>query len=88
MDNDRALKDVAMKSAGEHARKLLDRREFVDLCKIKGDIAVDVLKASLLNRGKLNGKLCPWHYRESCVQERTGDWRLAYTCSTNGSSFN
>lgn len=41
------LWQVAMKTAGKHAKELLDRGEFLSLCKEKGEVATDILKASL-----------------------------------------
>ncbi|PQE16203.1 btb poz domain-containing protein [Rutstroemia sp. NJR-2017a BVV2] len=46
-DSDRLLKDVAIEAAAGHVKELFDRGEFVALCKENGDIAFDVLKASL-----------------------------------------
>jgi hypothetical protein len=55
LDSDRFLKDIAMKTASDHAKELTDRGEFVSLCKENGEIAFDILKA-WLNRAT---KACP-----------------------------
>jgi hypothetical protein len=47
VETDRMLKDVAIVIAGKHAKELLDRGEFNDLCKMNGNVAYDVLKASV-----------------------------------------
>jgi hypothetical protein len=47
MDTDCLLKGVAIKATGEDAEELMDRGEFVSLCKESGEIAFDVLKPSL-----------------------------------------
>ncbi|PQE06300.1 BTB POZ domain protein [Rutstroemia sp. NJR-2017a BBW] len=57
-DSDRLLKDVAVAAAAGHVKELVDRGEFVALCKDNGDIAFDVLKASLSPTRKI--KNCPW----------------------------
>jgi hypothetical protein len=56
-DSDRLLKDVAIAAAAGHVKKLVDRGEFVALCKENGDITFDVLKASLRPRTK-NCPIC------------------------------
>jgi hypothetical protein len=48
-DSERNLKDIAIKTAGEHAKELMDRGEFRALCKANGEIAFDVLAASLVS---------------------------------------
>ncbi|PQE31545.1 BTB POZ domain-containing protein [Rutstroemia sp. NJR-2017a WRK4] len=57
-DSDRLLKDVAVAAAAGHVKELVDRGEFVALCKDNGDIAFDVLKASLSPTRKI--KNCPY----------------------------
>jgi hypothetical protein len=42
-----SLRDLAIKTAATHAKELMDRGEFLSLCKERGDFATDVLKASL-----------------------------------------
>jgi hypothetical protein len=42
-----SLRDLAIKTAAAHAKELMDRDEFMDLCKERGDFATDVFKASL-----------------------------------------
>jgi hypothetical protein len=42
-----SLRDLAVKTAATHAKELMDRGEFLSLCKERGDFATDVLKASL-----------------------------------------
>jgi hypothetical protein len=46
-DTDCLLREVALNAAGEHAKDLVDRGEFAGLCRERGEIAFDVLKASL-----------------------------------------
>lgn len=46
-ENDRMLKDVAIKFAASSVEKFLDRGEFVTLCKERGDVSLDLLKSSL-----------------------------------------
>jgi len=47
LESDRLLKYVAVETAGEHAKELVDRGEFVALCSEHGELAFDVLKSSL-----------------------------------------
>jgi hypothetical protein len=47
-ETDSAMKDIAIKAAGEHVHSLVDRGEFVALYKENGEIAFDILKASLV----------------------------------------
>jgi hypothetical protein len=54
LESDRLLKDVAVNMAGQHMKKLVDREEFVDLCKNNGVIAFDVMMASLGRLGETN----------------------------------
>jgi hypothetical protein len=42
-----SLRDLAIKTAAAHAKELMNREEFMDLCKERGDFATDVFKASL-----------------------------------------
>jgi ribosomal protein S27AE len=46
-ENDRLLKDVAVNFAGRKSKELMDRGEFVSLLKGDGEMAVEILKASL-----------------------------------------
>jgi uncharacterized Zn ribbon protein len=46
--SERRLKDVAIKAAREHIKLLVDNEEFATLCKKQGEIAFDVLKASII----------------------------------------
>jgi hypothetical protein len=41
------LRELAVRAAATHAKELLDRGEFLNLCTERGDITTDVLKASL-----------------------------------------
>lgn len=41
------LRELALNTAGRHAKELMDRGEFLTLCKDRGEISVEVLKASL-----------------------------------------
>jgi len=47
LGNDRLLKDVAIKTAQEYIKDLCDRGDFATLCRETGEIAFDILKASL-----------------------------------------
>ncbi|TVY45333.1 Arm repeat protein interacting with ABF2 [Lachnellula occidentalis] len=47
LESDRALKDAAVKVAGQHAKELVDRGEFAALCIEHGQIGFDVLKSSI-----------------------------------------
>ena len=47
VETDRPLKDVAVNVAAKHAKQLVDRGEFVELCKENGELAFDILKTSL-----------------------------------------
>jgi hypothetical protein len=47
MENDRLIKDVAIDAAGQYAKALAARDDFATLCKQNGEIAFDVLKASV-----------------------------------------
>jgi len=47
LENDRMLKDVAIKYAGKKARQLVDRGEFATLLKEKGEIGFEIFKVSL-----------------------------------------
>jgi hypothetical protein len=56
LENDRPLKDLAVKTAAKHAKELTDRDDFASLCKENAEITFDVLKASL----KITpGSICP-----------------------------
>jgi hypothetical protein len=46
-DSDRVMRDIAAKAAASHLAQLLERGEFLGLCKTNGEIGVDILKASL-----------------------------------------
>jgi len=41
------LRELAIRTAAIHAKELLDRGEFLNLCRERGDFATDVLKATL-----------------------------------------
>ncbi|KAF5876306.1 putative btb poz domain protein [Botrytis fragariae] len=58
-ESDRLLKDIAIQAAASHVNELVDRGEFAALCKENGDIAFDVLKASL-HVSTHSGKTCPY----------------------------
>jgi len=45
--NSVGIRQVAIKVAGEHVKVLLDNKDFLSLCREHGDIATDILKASL-----------------------------------------
>ena len=84
MEKDRTLKDVAVKTAGDHVKELVNREEFVDLCKANGEVDFDILKASLTP----SLKPCPWHSTTGCVEKsnylQNGNW----CCARNGRYFN
>lgn len=42
-----SMRDLAIKTAAAHAKELMDRGEFMNLCKERGDFATDVFRASL-----------------------------------------
>jgi hypothetical protein len=54
-ENDNLLWDVAIKFAGKHAKELMDRGEFVELWKEKGEIGVEVFRAFLSSQGSPAG---------------------------------
>jgi hypothetical protein len=58
LESDRLLKDVAIKTAGEHVNELMDRGEFAVLYKENGELAFDVLKASLVDPPGLRCPSC------------------------------
>jgi hypothetical protein len=62
-DSDRLLKDIAVEAAASHVKELVDRGDFVALCKGNGDIAFDVLKASLSPKTRPPRKL-PRHMQD------------------------
>jgi hypothetical protein len=43
-----SLRDLAIKTAAMHAKELMIREDFMNLCKDRGDFATDVLQASLV----------------------------------------
>lgn len=45
-ESDRLLKEVAIRAALEHFRELVDRGEFVEVCKAHGELAFDILNLS------------------------------------------
>ncbi|TVY20479.1 hypothetical protein LARI1_G001841 [Lachnellula arida] len=51
LESGRALRDVAAKVAGQHAKELADRGEFAALCQEHGSISFDILKSSLTMTG-------------------------------------
>jgi hypothetical protein len=53
------LRELAIKAAATHAKELLDRGEFLNLCKERGDLATDVLKASLHQTSEDGGSGIP-----------------------------
>ena len=61
-ESDRLLKDVAIRTAAQHAKELIDHGEFVDLFRNCKGIAFDVLKQALLPKRDLNstGMRCPF----------------------------
>lgn len=79
LENDPSMKDIAVKTAGEHVKDLCDRGEFVALCKEEGEIAFDVLKASLT--AKATGQAYP-----NCgsIYNVYRKWKLRYSdCGIN-----
>jgi len=75
------LQDVALKAAGEHAHELGDRGKFVELCKAKGELAFDILKATMPPGGSAPN--CPEHRKESCVERSNGcNYGGNWLCST------
>lgn len=42
-----SLRELAIKTAAAHGKELMDRGEFMTLCKERGDIGTDIFKASL-----------------------------------------
>lgn len=42
-----SLRELAINTAAIHAKELMDRGEFLSLCKERGDIATDILRASV-----------------------------------------
>lgn len=56
LESDRLMKDIAVKTAGQNIKTLVDRGEFATLLKSNGEIAFDILKSSLGN----SLKDCPW----------------------------
>ena len=89
MENDTLLKEVAIKVAGDNAKQLLDREEFVALCEENGTIAVEVLRRTItaVENSKPN---CPWHHSTNCVTPSNNQrgWGGYWKCTTNGSCFN
>jgi len=67
-ETDHAMKDIAVEAAGEHARELLGREEFLSLCKENGEIAVNVMKTALMDPLKQPCASC----RAMC--SRTSTW--------------
>lgn len=55
-ENDHLLWDVAISFAGKKAKELMDRGEFVELWKEKGEIGLAVFRAHLLSNGCQNNK--------------------------------
>jgi hypothetical protein len=47
MSDPDSLRDLAIKTAAMHAKELMDRGEFMTLCKERGDFVTDVFRASL-----------------------------------------
>lgn len=60
LDEDRDLKDTAMKIVVKHAKELMNRGEFVALCKEMAEISFDAFKALLEAPQPLlpNAKVC------------------------------
>ncbi|KAL2062702.1 hypothetical protein VTL71DRAFT_5774 [Oculimacula yallundae] len=52
-EDDRLLKEIAVKVAGQHVKELCDRGDFVALCKANGEIGFDVLNASIMAKADL-----------------------------------
>ncbi|KAG0646411.1 Kelch repeat and BTB domain-containing 5, partial [Hyphodiscus hymeniophilus] len=57
--SDRSLKEVMIKAAGEHARYLLERSEFLSLCTQSNDVCLDLLKEVVASASKREVKDCP-----------------------------
>ena len=43
-----ALREIVVAVAGKHAKSLLERKDFLELLRKRGDIATDILRASLV----------------------------------------
>jgi hypothetical protein len=72
MDGDRGLKDIAIRAAGDHVKELVDKGEFVGLCKEKGEIVFDVLKASLTSQSNSNLQKACIHCSRVCPRQNLG----------------
>lgn len=84
LPEDRLLKDVAVRFAGQKAKLLLDRGDFVILCKENSEISYEVMRATVdctkenANCTKVTvvtseGKGCPWfglHHKASIAAGR------------------
>lgn len=60
VDEDRQLKDVAIDCAAIHAKKLLNRKDFVALFTDKPEIGFEIFKRSL-DEMKVESQGCPWY---------------------------
>lgn len=79
-ESDRLLKEVALKTAGEHCTELVDRSDFVQLCKNNGEISVDVLKASLV--AVPNDRICDRCLTSNYVTPKGVAKGVYYYCSS------
>jgi hypothetical protein len=97
-ENDRSFWDMARDLAGERAKELMDRGEFVSLCKERGDISTEIFKAYLAKASKLpkvtyiNPNGCPNHgvshapYVVEAKARRVGE-RKKWYCSRCATQF-
>jgi len=61
------LRGIVISYAGEHVKELMDRVDFVALCKERGDIATDVMKAAF-HKSTTIPKSSPTHLKFSVKQ--------------------
>lgn len=86
METDRLLKDIAIETAGKHVRDLCGRDDFVALCKESGDIAFDILRASLPVEPPV--KACTDCYRTTHVHYLGRIRRWQFHCTRCNEYFN
>jgi hypothetical protein len=81
LETDRLMKDIAIKTAGQNAKVLVDRGEFANLLKSNGEIAFDILKSSM----GVSMEDCPWGGVEHASWvSRQGS---GYYCSSCGNGY-
>lgn len=83
-ENDREMKKIAMKVVGDRIKQLLDRGEFVSLCRDNGEIAFDALAASQLAKSSAVRR-CSGCTRTANVL--VGDARGKFYCPTRGCNY-